>query len=89
MRNNNYVGVTLNRLNVLVLHDLILVGSVNTTSALTLPPLSDMEVGAGHCEGVGVGTVGVGHCGVESLQAQQFVIHLSVTTDQSQHGRIM
>ena len=82
MRNNNYVGVTLNRLNVLVLHDLILVGSVNTTSALTLPPLSDMEVGAGHCEGVG-------HCGVESLQAQQFVIHLSVTTEQSQHGRIM
>ena len=53
MRNNNYVGVTLNRLNVLVLHDLILVGSVNTTSALMLPPLSDMEVGAGHCEGRG------------------------------------
>lgn len=75
MRNNNYVAVTLNRLNVLVLHDLILVGSANTTSALTLPPLSDVEVrtghcGAGHCEGralLGRGTVGWRVCKYSNL----------------------
>ena len=67
MQNNNFVGVSINTLNVLVMHDMILVGSLNTTQSFTLPPRSDVEVRTGQCGGGAVwgrGIVGVGHCGI-------------------------
>ena len=77
MKNNNFVGVSINTLNVSVIHDMILVGSLNTTQSFTLPPRSDVEVRTGQCGGGAVwgrgsvgggggggGIVGVGHCGI-------------------------
>ena len=51
MQNSNFVGVSINTLNVLVMHDMILVGSLNTTQSFTLPPRSDVKVRAGQCGG--------------------------------------
>ena len=59
MQNNNFVGVSINTLNVLVMHDMILVGSLNTTQSFTLPPRSDVKVRVGQCGGGGVWRWGI------------------------------
>lgn len=63
MKNNNFVPVTINMLNVSIMHDMMLVGSVNKTSGLALPPRSDMEVRTA----TGEGTLAVGQHGMELL----------------------
>ena len=60
LKNNNFVGVSINTISVSVIHDMILVGSVNRTQSFTLPPRSDVEVRMS-----GRGSVGwAGQCGM-------------------------
>ena len=58
MQNPNFVAVTVNSLNVSVMHDLTMVGTTMKTG-LTLPLLSDTTVRVGHWDGSEGGAQGV------------------------------
>ena len=68
MQNPNFVAVTVNSLNVSVMHDLTMAGTTMKTG-LTLPLLSDATVRVGTGVGVGGGARRKRDIGMEVLQA--------------------